>query len=447
LGEIERERARRDFDVWLDQVTPTWEWRWRHLVYIRTYLDRVTRGDLKRLMLFVPPRHGKSEQTTIRYPTWRLERDPTLRVIVGAYNQILANKFSRKARRIAVQRMDLSAERVAVEDWETAQGGGFRVVGVGGGITGQGGDLIIIDDPVKNREEANSQAYRDRVWEWYTDDLYTRLEPGAAIILIMTRWHEDDLAGRILVSDDAPSWTVVKLPAEAEENDPMGRKPGEALCPERYPLENLKRIHQVLGNSYYALYQQTPVAPEGEMFKRAWFETVKETPAQGVRVRYWDKAGTAGGGAYTCGVLMNRHEGMYYVEDVVRGQWAAAERERVIKQTAQADKDAYGRVVVWIEQEPGSGGKESAEATIRNLAGFIVKADKVTGDKVTRAEPFAAQSMAGNVKLKRARWNGAYLDELTTFPASAQRDQVDGSSGAFNKLAATGKAKVAMVEW
>ena len=197
MGEIERERARRDFDVWLDQVTPTWEWRWRHLVYIRTYLDRVTRGDLKRLMLFVPPRHGKSEQTTIRYPTWRLERDPTLRVIVGAYNQILANKFSRKARRIAVQRLDLSAERVAVEDWETAQGGGFRVVGVGGGITGQGGDLIIIDDPVKNREEANSQAYRDRVWEWYTDDLYTRLEPGGAIILIMTRWHEDDLAGRI----------------------------------------------------------------------------------------------------------------------------------------------------------------------------------------------------------------------------------------------------------
>ena len=218
----------------------------------------------------------------------------------------------------------------------------------------------------------------------------------------------------------------------------MGRKPGKALCPERYPLDNLKRIHQVLGNSYYALYQQTPVAPEGEMFKRSWFEIIKETPVQGARIRYWDKAGTAGGGAYTCGVLMNRHDGLYYVEDVIRGQWAAAERERVIKQTAQADKDARGRVAIWVEQEPGSGGKESAEATIRNLAGFIVRADRVTGDKVTRAEPFAAQSLVGNVKLKRANWNGAYLNELTTFPAGAQRDQVDGSSGAFNKLAIEG---------
>ena len=306
-------------------------------------------------------------------------------------------------------------------------------------------NCIIIDDPVKNREEANSQAYRDRVWDWYTDDLYTRLEPGGAIILIMTRWHEDDLAGRILASDDAANWTVVSLPAEALEDDPMGRQPGEALCPERYPLPILQRIKQVLGNSYYALYQQSPVAPEGEMFQRGWFELVDATPAEGTRVRYWDKAGTAGGGAYSCGVLMNRHQDVYYVEDIIRGQWAAAEREKVIRQTAELDNRTR-RVVTWVEQEGGSGGKESAEATIRSLAGFVVKADKVTGDKITRAEPYAAQALAGNVKLKKAVWNAVYLDELTMFPQGTYKDQVDASSGAFNKLASTGKAKVMTVE-
>lgn len=429
------------FGGWLQTVTPTFTWGWPYLAHIRQHLDRVTSGEIKRLILTVPPRHGKTEMTTVRYPVWRLERNPELRVIVGAYNQILANKFSRKARRIAVQRMPLSNDRVAVEDWETGRGGGIRAVGVGSGITGVGADLLIVDDPTKSREEAESETYRERCWDWYTDDLYTRLEPGGAVILIMTRWHADDLAGRILASEDAPNWTVVNLPAIAEENDPLGRELGQALCPERFDEEALAGIKTVLGSySFNALYQGKPSAREGGMFKRAWLQIVKASPVEGTRVRYWDKAGTAGGGARTAGVLMSKSaEGIFYVEDVVKGQWSAGEREAVIKQTTQLDGQKYGgRVETWVEQEPGSGGKESAEATIRNLAGYIVRAENVTGSKEVRAEPYAAQCEAGNVRLIEGPWNASYIEELASFPTGAFLDQCDASSGAFNKLAVGG---------
>lgn len=422
------------FGAWLPRVTPSYTWDAPHLRHIRAQLDRVTRGDINRLMLFVPPRHGKSEMATVRYPIWRLERDPELTVIVGAYNKLLADNFSRKARRVARERLTLDPERNAADEWMTTAGGVFRAVGVGTGVTGKGAKLIVIDDPVKSREEANSAAYRDRVWNWYRDDLYTRLEPGGAIILIMTRWHEDDLAGRILASEDAPNWTVVSLPALAEDNDPLGRAPGAALWPARFDEVDLERIRTVLGTqSFTALYQQRPTALEGGLFKRAWFDVVGAAPAIAYRVRYWDKAGTEDAGDWSCGVKMARHEdGTFTVENVVRGQWSALERERVIKQTAELD----GRdVPVWVEQEPGSGGKESAQATIRNLAGWTVRAERVTGDKLTRAQPLAAQCEARNVKLVRGDWNAAYLDELTMFPNGRHDDQVDATSGAFAKLA------------
>lgn len=400
----------------------------------------MARGEIDRLILTVPPRHGKSELATVRFPAWLLEQEPEQRVIIGAYNQTLANKFSRKCRNIARQRVALNTDRTAVDDWETEAGGGLRAVGVGAGITGMGGNLIIIDDPVKNRQEANSQAYRDRVWDWYTDDLYTRLEPDGAIILIMTRWHEDDLAGRLLADTEGDRWTVVNLPALAEENDPLGRTPGQALCPERYDERALARIRTVLGNSWYALYQQRPTAPEGEFFQRSWFEIVPALPVGCKFVRWWDKAGSMDGD-YTAGVLLAKAPGnTYYVADVVRGRWLAAEREAIIRQTAELDRLTYGNVTIWHEQETGSSGKDSAAATTKNLAGFSVHSERSTGDKAIRAEPFQAQAQAGNVKLLRGVWNTAYLSELTSFPQGANDDQVDGSSGAFNKLA--GKVEV-----
>lgn len=421
---------------WLEIISPTWTWRWKYQLYIQHYMDQITAGELEKLMLFIPPRHGKSEMVTVRYPVYRIEQNPKFRVIVGAYNQTLAEKFSRKSRRIAGARFVLSNERHSAEDWETPEGGGLRAVGVGAGITGQGGDLIIIDDPIKSREEANSKVYRDKVYDWYTDDLYTRREPGASMILIMTRWHEDDLAGRILASEDGPNWTVIKFPAEAEADDPLGRSVGEALNPDRYPLAELKKIRMVLQRSYYALYQQRPQEQEGEIFKRSWFGFVDEVPPGVVRARYWDKAATHDDGDYTVGVLMCRTpDGQFIIEDVVRGQWSTGERDRQMKATAE--QDGKGVTIYW-EEEGGSSGKDVSAALYNLFMGYTCHADRVTGDKATRAGPLASQCEAGNVKLMRGRWNEAYIDELTSFDRGAHDDQVDASSGAFNMLAVGG---------
>lgn len=430
--------GRPPFEAWLPLVSPTWQWDAPHLRLVQRYLARLTAGEIDKLMLFLPPRHGKSEMVTVRYPVWRLERDPEARVIVGAYNQSLAERFSRKSRRIALERMQLSGERATAADWETTAGGGVRAAGVGSGVTGTGANLIIIDDPVKSREEANSEAYRERVWEWYTDDLYTRREPGAQQCLIQTRWHEDDLAGRILASEDAPNWTVLSLPAEAEANDPLGRGPGEPLWPERFDNAALAGIRTVLGSwSYAALYQQRPMPAEGGMFKRHWFEVVPAVPFEGERVRYWDRAATAGDGDYTVGVLMGRNGGLFYVEDVVRGQWSSGERDRVILATAERDAERYGKAGVRVvgEQEPGSSGKDVSAAFARLLAGYPVHSEPVSRNKETRADPLAAQAEAGNVKVMRAAWNAAWFDELCAFPMGQHDDQVDATDGAFNRLA------------
>lgn len=433
-----------DFLSWLEEVNPTWTWRWKHLIYIQQHLQMVTDGTLRQLMLFVPPRHGKSEMTTVRYPVYRLEQDPKLRIIVGAYNQTLAEKFSRKARRIAFERykdhkLPLNPQRLNVADWETLLGGGYRSVGVGGGITGQGGDLIIIDDPVKSRKEADSETYREWVYDWYTDDLFTRREPGAAMILIMTRWHEEDLAGMILESEDGPNWTVISLPALAEENDALGRKVGDALCPERYSREDLLRAKNVLQRTFYALYQQRPQPREGTLFKRHLWKYTGAVPAQATRVRFWDLASMEDKGDLTCGALLARWEGLYYVEDVKMGQWETAERNKVILDTARQDAADYGNVVnIWLEEEPGSAGKDRTRQLTSMLAGYHVRSERSTGSKTVRAEPFADQQEVGNVYLKKAPWNNRFVEILASFPSGKYDDPVDASSGAFNKLALGG---------
>lgn len=443
---------------WYREVTPGYHWHWEYLRRIDDVLAAISRGECKRAIFMVPPRHGKSQKITVRFPVFWLEQQPDQRVIIAAYNQILANKFSRQARRIAASlgpsRLALSPDRTAVDDWETFEGGGVRAVGVGGGVTGQGANLIIIDDPVKNREEADSETYREKVWDWYTDDLYTRLEPHAALILIQTRWHADDLAGRILLSEEADSFTVIRFPGLAETQaerdeahrrlhmpigipDPLGREPGQALCPERYDEIELARIRKTVGG-FNALYQQDPKPDEGGMFPRTGFSLTDScAPFHARRVRYWDKAGTEGGGCYTCGVLMAFTDaGVPIIEDVKREQFAAGEREKLILATAEEDARRWGNTVhIWIEQEPGSGGKESAENTFNRLARFPRHLDKVSGDKEVRALPLATHVQNLGILLVRAPWNFEFIQELTGFPNARFKDQVDAAAGAYNKLA------------
>lgn len=408
------------FDDWLSIVTPMYHWGWRHLVYVRNELHRITTGEIKKLMIFMPPRHGKTECVTIRYPAWYLEQHPDRRVIVGCYNQILANKFSRKTRRVLRDRVQLSNERTAVEDWETRVGGGYRAIGVGAGITGQGGDLVIIDDPVKSREEANSVAYRERVWEWYTDDLYTRLEPHAALILIMTRWHDDDLAGRILASDDAKNWSVVSLPALAEANDPLGRIEGAALCPERYGVDKLLEIQGIQKANFQALYQQRPTAVEGAILKREYWRYYKQQPEFKMIVQSWDTAfKTKKENDYSVCLTVGISDTGFYILDRWKQRVEFPDLKRVVIQ--KAEQFQPNEILI---EDKASG--QSLIQEIRRDTRLPIIAIQVDKDKVARANASTGVLEAGRCYLPESiPWVLDFIDVCAAFPNAAHDDDVD----------------------
>lgn len=439
---------------------PDFDINWHHRS-ICEHLDAFARLEIPRLMIFCPPRHSKSELVSRRLPAYLLGHYPDAPIIATSYGASLARRMNRDVQRIIDGKLygdvfpgtSLFGKNIRTVAAGTylrnsdifevvGHTGSYTSAGIGGAISGMGMLYGIIDDPIKNRKEANSIVYRDSIYEWYTSTFRTRLAPGGAILLTLTRYHEDDLAGRLLdlaASDPkADQWEVISLPAVAE-NEPTDidqRRPGEVLWPDRYDERALEAT-RISGGAYEwaALYQQRPAPREGGMFKYEWFDIVPGVPADkpARRVRYWDKAGTSDAGAYTAGVLMAEC-GAYYVEDVVMGQWASDERERIIKQTAEIDGID---VDIVVEQEPGSGGKESAENTIKMLAGFRAYADRPTGDKALRAEPLAAQAAVRNVKLVKGLWNRRYLDILASFPYGV-KDPVDASSGAFNKLSSIG---------
>jgi len=433
-----------EFPEWLPAVAPTWTWDWKHQVYLYSKLDLVSRGVCKRLMIFMPPRHTKTETVTVRYPAFRLEQNPKLNIILGCYNQKLANRFSRKMLRVVKGRMSagLSKDRKAVEEWETAIGGGLRAVGVGGGITGFGGDLIMIDDPVKSREEAESEAYRDKVWDWFNDDLYTRLEPGGAIVLTMTRWHDDDLAGRLIkdMKEGGEHWDIVSLPAIAEENDPLRRKEGEALCPARYDLPALKRIEKKLGSySFAALYQQRPVLREGVLFKRDWFGKDKIKPASEVPTnlrwcRGYDLAiSTKTSADYTASFRCAfDRAGNLWIGDGYRKRIEYPEQKRYVVQRMVDDKNTQHGI------EKAMHGQALVQ-DLRRVPAIrhkSLKAVKVENDKYTRATAWASLAEDGKVFLVEGPWNDAFLEELFLFTGKgdAHDDQVDAVSIAVGML-------------
>jgi predicted phage terminase large subunit-like protein len=423
------EKQKPDFGQWLEKISPDFCWNWDHLVYIRQHLDQITAGTLKRLIITVPPRHGKSEMGTIRYPVFRLEQDRTQRIVIAAYSQTLANTFSRKARRFAQERMALATDRKAVDQWETVDGsGGLRAVGVGGGITGLGANLICIDDPVKSREEAESQTYRDRCFDWFRDDLYTRLEPGGSIILTMTRWHEDDLAGRILGSEDGPNWTVINLPAIAEEDDALGRDVGEALCPARYDLEALQDRRRVMGEyGFNALFQQHPSPPTGGLFKRSWWQFYREAPKFERVIASWDLTFKDGPkNDFVVGLVIGQRGADFYVIDCIRERMAITETLPAILNTV----NRYKPVVTVVEDKANG---PAAIAMLKSKTSIL--AINPQGGKFSRASAISPLVEAGNVFLpERSRWGSAFVEEFAAFPNAAHDDQVDALSQGLSWL-------------
>lgn len=443
------------FRAFVERVNPRFEF-YPHCVTLIDALQRVADGEIERLMVFEPPRHGKSELVSRLFPAYYLHRYPGRFFGLCSYAAELAYTFSRNARdNFRHAGGALKDDAAAVKQWETGKGGGLWAAGVGGPITGKGFHLGSIDDPLKNAEDAQSETIRRKQWDWYQSTFLTREEPGAAQILTLTRWHEDDLAGRVIeqARQTGEVWHVLVLEAVKTAEPPdlpahfvvLGddaRAEGEALCPARYDEAKLARIRQRIGPYYWgALYQQKPTPKEGTTFKveKLRYVDADEVPPLTAVCRGWDLGATEGGGDHTAGVKVGRGaDGLFYVLDVVRGQWESAGRNRKKRETAEQDGKA---VTVHLPQDPGQAGKDQAKMLTQLLAGFPVKVEPVTGSKEVRAEPLAAQVNAGspdepgNVRLVRGHWNAAFVEELRAFPHGPDDDQVDAAADAFDEVA------------
>ena len=402
-------------------------------------LQRVASGECDRLMLLMPPGSAKSTYASVIFPAWWLQARPGGSLIACAHTNALARNFGRRVRGLMLQdaaRLGCRVERThsAAQDFSTDLGSSYLALGVHAHVTGRRADLVLIDDPIGGIAEATSARSRDRLWGWYRADLATRLKPGGAIVLAMTRWHREDLAGRLLAAGD--EWEVIRLPALAEADDPLGRPPGAALWPAWENEVALARKRAMVGEqSWAALYQQRPVGRTQRLFAAQRITILDQAPALVGTVRAWDLAASvaeSGDPDWTVGVKLGRTvSGLYVVLDVVRVRAGPAAVEQTICECAQRDGKA---VRICLPQDPGQAGRSQILYLTRQLAGYAVSASPETGSKSIRAMPVAAQIDAGNFAIVRAKWNQEFIDELGDFPDGTKDDQVDALSRAFMSL-------------
>ena len=412
-------------------------------------LEKVLSGEIRNLVINIPPRHSKSIIVSVAFPAWCWINRPELQFIATSYAASLSIRDSVKMRRLIESpwfqshwkgKVELLDDQNQKQYFATTAGGHRFSTSVKGQITGYGCDVMLCDDP-HNVVDGESVAARDGAVEWWREAVPTRLndpKTGRKIV-IQQRIHENDISGWCLKN----GYHRLVLPAEFEPDHPfispldIRTKPGELLCPDRFGRDEIEDLKRSLG-SYASAGQlsQRPAPREGGMFKRHWFQIVNEAPKKAERWRHWDQAATEASQGedpdYTVGAKVARDDdGIFYIEDVVRVRESAHNVEKLIKQTAETD----GRNVrISLPQDPGSAGKALAQYYIRQLAGYTVKADPETGSKETRAGPFASQAEAGNVKLVKGDWNSAFLDELANFPNGAHDDQVDAATGAFTRM-------------
>jgi len=420
--------------------------RWElapHLELINEKLLQVVNGEISRLMVLMPPRNGKSEEISKYFPAWYLGMFPDRKVILTSYEADFAAQWGRRARDL----LDLYGEvfpipvkvrgdSSAANRWELEKhGGGMMTAGVRGPITGKGMHLGIVDDPVKNAEEANSQTIRDHIWEWYKSTFYTRLEPGGAIILVMTRWHEDDLGGRLLdemKSGAGDRWEIIRLPAIAEEDDQLGRQEGEPLWPSRFPLNELMRIQRVVGPyDWAALYQQRPSSEKGEIFKREWWRFYKNTPRIGLTdtvIQSWDMSfKDTHSSDYVVGQVWMRSGATRYLLDQVRGRMDFPATITAILSLSMKWQSARRKLI-----EDKANGPAVMQLLKSKLPGMIPVEPE--GGKVVRARASTAEINAGNVYLPSpeiAPWVRGFIEECAAFPTGRYDDQVDAMTQAM----------------
>lgn len=453
-----------------DDFKPNW-----HIPYLCAELQKMAERVGQRLpreydlLINVPPGTTKTAMVSIMFPAWCWTKWYWMRFITASYSSPLSEESAKYCRdMVASERFQqiypdikidpgkntiVNFKIIKLENGKVRRGGGRFSTSVGATMTGFHGHFLLPDDPL-NPKQAASVADLKTCIDWTDQTLTTRRidKQVAAMVLIQQRLHQGDPTGHLWEKRDKIRLKLIRLPGEirnyAEQLYPpelKDRYVDDLLDPVRMPWSVLEEEEVRLGQyGYAAQYGQNPTPPGGGMFKVEHFAIVDTMPSEvsiAATVRYWDKASTKdGSGAFTVGAKMHRlTNGRFLISDVKRGRWASEERERIILETAQADGQG---VQIYHEQEPGSGGKDSAQATIRNLAGFASYADRPTGDKVTRADPYSVQVNNGNVQLLRGDWNREFIEEHRFFPFSRHKDQVDAGSGAITKL--TGQKRAFM---
>lgn len=430
--------------------------RARHLELIEAAVQRALATG-KNLIISASVRHGKSWTVSQWLPAWYIGRNPDKRVILAGHEADFASRWGRAARDILTEHgptvfgVQVSPRSEAANRWDIANHlGGMLTVGVGGSPIGRGSDLMIVDDPIKTYEAAMSPLVRQRVQEWWTGTMVSRIEPGGVAILVMARWHEDDLAG-FLLREEPDGWDELRLPAIADSrDDPMGRAIGEALWPEQWSVAELEKRKRstslILGEAVWnAQYQQRPRAQSGDVFKTDKWRFVNYAPADVRWCRGWDLAASEGDGDYTVGAKIGvDSRGRWYIADIRRGQWSSDDVRDNLESAARTDGTG---VAIELPQDPGQAGKDQALQLTRMLAGYDVRSIPQTGDKETRAAGLAAQQQAGNVAIVAPElpegvspsaapgWVGVLVAECEGFPKGVHDDQVDALASGFNRLA------------
>ena len=417
-----------------------------HIQLLAHKLEEVERGNIKRLAIFMPPRHGKSQLTSQFFPAWYLGRNPSKFVIATTYAQDLADDFGRSVRN-QIQDEDynrifndctLSKDSSSVRRFHTTGSGVYYAVGAGGAITGRGAHLLLIDDPIKGREDADSDAMRSNLIDWYRSTAYSRLRPGGSIILIQTRWHEDDLAGWILRETSHEPWEVIELPAVLDEKASkiLKRPKGQALWPEAYDKKRLEEIKKTAGSrEWNSLYMQRPSAEEGNILKRYWWKEWKEDnpPECNYILQSWDTAYTVKSTSDYSAVTT---WGIFEHNGIQNAILLSARRERwefpELKSEAINLYNEFKPDVVLIEA------KASGWSLIQELqrAGIpITPFNPKKADKKTRAHSVTPLFESGRVWYPSSKyWAEDVINQCAQFPSSNYDDLVDSTTQALMRL-------------
>ncbi|STO54410.1 Transposase and inactivated derivatives [Canicola haemoglobinophilus] len=465
---LSNELARRNLIDFTTQTNPDFITGWFNKIIARElqqFYQDIVDGKQPRLMIFAPPRSGKSELFSRRFPAWAFGKNPDLQMIACSYSADLASRMNRDVQRIMddesyldiFPQSSLNNKRIAKISGQALRNseifeiighkGAYRSAGVGGGITGMGADIAIIDDPVKDAKEANSQTVRDSVWDWYTTTLYTRLSPKSGVLLGMTRWHEDDLAGRLLqeMENGGDQWRVISFPAIAEQDEEY-RKEGEPLHPERFDLERLMKIKNAVGShTWTALYQQRPTLKGGGLIKGDWFARYKIPPIIRIKAIYADTAQkTKEHNDYSVFLVAGKgNDGKVYILDLIRGKWEAPDLERTLKDVwAKHSAIRETGVLTKANIEDKSSGTSLIQ-NIRRNSRIPISPVQVDSDKYTRVLGVQGYIESGYVCLpENAPWVADFIAECEAFTATDSHkhdDQVDALVMAISDL--LGKSK------